>query len=115
PALHVRAGDFPVEVGGMVALYNLADLLLFGAFLTFAFVYRTNLHTHKQWIIAATAALGGAAVGRVLSNDSPEYLLTWLSPLLALTAIDLVSRRGLSAVPLLSGALIIVAFFKVRL
>lgn len=115
PALRVRAGNFPLEVGGMVAIYSLADLLLFGAFLACAFVYRSRPDVHKQWVIAATAALGGAAIGRVLKTDSPEYLLTWLAPVLALVAIDLVTRRRVRAVPLVSGALIVVAFFKIPL
>jgi hypothetical protein len=115
PALRVRAGDFPLEVGGMVAILSLADLLLFGAFLALAFVYRWQSHVHKQWIIAATAALGGAAVGRVLKTDSLPYLLVWLSPVLAIIAIDLMSRRRLSAVPFVSGSLIVVSFFKVPL
>jgi hypothetical protein len=115
PALRVRAGEFSVEVGGMVAILSLADLLLFGIFLTFAFACRSRPQLHKQWIIAATAALGGAAVGRVLKNDSLEYLLVWLSPVLAMLVIDLVSRRKLTVVPLLSGALIVVSFFKSEL
>jgi hypothetical protein len=115
PALRVRAGNFPIEVGGMVAIYSLADLLLFGAFLACAFAYRSRPDVHKQWVIAATAALGGAAIGRVLKSDSPEYLLTWLAPVLALVAIDLITRRRVRAVPLVSGALIVVAFFKVPL
>jgi hypothetical protein len=115
PALRVRAGDFPVEVGGMVAILSLADLLLFGLFLTFAFTNRSRPQLHKQWIIAATAALGGAAVGRVLKTDSLEYLLVWLSPVLAMLVIDLVSRRRLTPVPFLSGALIVVSFFKAEL
>ena len=112
PSLRVRAGNFPIEVGGMVAILSLADLLLFGAFLACAFAYRSRPDVHKQWVIAATAALGGAAIGRVLKTDSPEYLLTWLAPVLALIAIDLITRRRVRAVPLVSGALIVVAFFK---
>jgi hypothetical protein len=115
PALRVRAGKFPVDVGGMVAVRSLADLLLFGAFLACAFAYRSRPQVHRQWIIAATAALGGAAVGRVLDSDSLAYLLVWLSPVLAVIAIDLASRRRLSAVPFVSGALIVVSFFKMQL
>jgi hypothetical protein len=115
PALRVRAGDFSIEVGGMVAILSLADLVLFGAFLACAFAYRARPDVHKQWVIAATAALGGAAVGRVLKTDSLEYLLVWLAPVLALVAIDLVTRRRVRAVPLVSGALIVVAFFKSEL
>ena len=115
PALRVRAGDFPVEVGGMVAILSLADLVLFGAFLAFAFAYRSQPEVHKQWVVAATAALGGAAVGRVLKSDSLAYLLVWLSPVLAIIAIDLASRRRLRAVPFVSGGLIVVSFFKAQL
>ena len=115
PALRVRAGDFPVEVGGMVAILSLADLVLFGAFLALAFVSRSQPQIHKQWVIAATAALGGAAVGRVLKSDSLAYLLVWLSPVLATIAIDFARRRSLSAVPFVSGGLIVVSFFKTQL
>jgi hypothetical protein len=104
-----------VDVGGTVAILSLADLLLFGVFLTFAFAYRSRPRLHKQWIIAATAALGGAAVGRVLKTDSLEYLLVWLSPVLAMLVIDLVSRRKLTVVPFVSGALIVISFFKAEL
>jgi hypothetical protein len=41
--------------------------------------------------------------------------LVWLSPVLAIIAIDLMSRRRLSAVPFVSGSLIVVSFFKVPL
>jgi hypothetical protein len=115
PALRVRAGEFPLEVGGMVAIYSLVDLFLFGAFLSLAFAYRSRPEVHKQWVVTATAALGGAAIGRVLDTDSPEYLLTWLAPVLALIVIDLTTRRRVRAVPVVGGALITVAFFKMQL
>jgi hypothetical protein len=51
----------------------------------------------------------------VLKSDSPEYLLVWLAPVLALVTIDLVTRRRLRPVPFVSGALLVVAFFKVEL
>ena len=115
PALRVRDGEFSLEVGGMVVLYNLTDMLLFGAFLAFAFGYRHRPELHKRWIIAATAALCGAALGRVVPGNTPHYLLLWLSPILAMTAVDLATRRRLHPVPLVSGALLIVAFFKTPL
>lgn len=99
----------------MVAIYSLADLILFAAFLALAFGMRSRPEVHKQWVIAATAALGGAAVGRVLRTDSLAYLLTWLAPVLALIAIDLVARRRVHAVPLIAAALIVAAFFKMQL
>jgi hypothetical protein len=115
PALRVRSGFYPLEVGGVIVLYNLIDMLLYGVFLAAAFVSRNRPDLHKRWIISATAALGGAAIGRVLPGGSLEYLAVWLAPVLALIVLDVAARRRLSAVPLISGALIIVAFFKVPL
>ena len=115
PALRVRSGFYPLEVGGVITLYNLTDMLLFGAFLALAFTTRNRPELHKRWIIAATAALCGAALGRVVPGNSPQYLLLWLSPLLALIAVDLLTRRRVHAIPVISGALLLVAFFKVPL
>jgi len=115
PVVRVRAAFYPLEVGGIVAIYNLTDILLFGAFLALAFAYRNRPEPHKRWIIAATAALCGAALGRVVPGGTMQYLLLWLSPLLALVAVDLVTRRRVHWVPIVSGALLVVAFFKVPL
>jgi hypothetical protein len=115
PVLRVRAALYPLEVGGIVAIYNLTDMLLFGAFLALASVYRNRPELHKRWIVAATAALCGAALGRVVPGGSAQYLLLWLSPLLALVAVDLVTRRRLHWIPVVASALLVVAFFKVPL
>jgi hypothetical protein len=115
PALRVRDGFYSLEVGGVIVLYNLTDMLLFGAFLALAFACRNKPELHKRWIIAATAALCGAALGRVVPGNTPQYLLLWLSPLLALAAVDLMTRRRVHWIPLVSGALLVVAFFKVPL
>jgi len=115
PVLRVRAAFYPLDVGGIVALYNLTDMLLFGAFLALAFAYRHRPELHKRWIIAATAALCGAALGRVVPGGSALYLLLWLSPLLALVAVDLVTRRRVHWVPVAASAALLVAFFKVPL
>ena len=115
PVVRVRAAFYPLEVGGIVAIYNLTDILLFGAFLALAFAYRNRPEPHKRWIIAATAALCGAALGRVVPGGTMQYLLLWLSPLLALVAVDLVTRRRVHWVPIVSGALLVVAFYKVPL
>jgi hypothetical protein len=115
PALRVRSGFYSLEVGGIIVLYNLTDMLLFGAFLALAFTTRNRPELHKRWIIGATAALCGAALGRVVPGNSPQYLLLWLSPVLALIAVDLVARRRVHSVPVISGALLVAAFFKVPL
>jgi hypothetical protein len=115
PALRVRSGLYPLEVGGVIVLYNLTDMLLFGVFLALAFAYRSRSELHKRWIMAATAALCGAALGRVVPGGSPQYLLLWLSPLLAMIAADLAMRRRVHWIPVVSGGLLVVAFFKVPL
>jgi hypothetical protein len=115
PALRVRAGQLPLEVGGRVVLYNLTDMVLFGAFLALAFAYRNRAELHKRWIVAATATLCGAALGRVVPGDSPQYLLLWLSPLLAMIAVDYAMLRRVHLIPIVSGALLVGAFFKVPL
>jgi hypothetical protein len=115
PVVRVRSGFYPLEVGGIVALYNLTDMLLFGAFLALAFAYRGRPELHKRWIVAASAALCGAALGRVVPGSTPQYLLLWLSPLLVLVAVDLATRRRVHWIPVVSSALLVVAFFKVPL
>ena len=115
PVVRVRSGFYPLEVGGIVALYNLTDMLLFGAFLALAFAYRGRPELHKRWIVAASAALCGAALGRVVPGSTPQYLLLWLSPLLALIVVDLATRRRVHWIPVVSSALLVVAFFKVPL
>jgi hypothetical protein len=115
PALRVRDGEFPLEVGGIVVLYNLTDMLLFGAFLAFAFLYRNRPELHKRWIVAASAALCGAALGRVVPGNSAQYLTLWLAPILAMLAVDVALRRRVHFVPIVSGALLVAAFFKVPL
>ena len=108
-------GQFPLEVGGMVVLYNLADMLLFGAFLALAFAYRNRPELHKRWIIAATAALGGAAIGRVVQGDTPQYLLRGCRR--CSRSSRSISRRAAVCTPCRSSAArcIVVAFFKVPL
>jgi hypothetical protein len=115
PALRVRAGFYPLDVGGVIVLYNLTDMLLFGAFLALAFAYRHEPERHKRWIIAATAALCGAALGRVVPGNTPQYLLLWLAPILAMILVDVATRRRVHSIPIVSGALVVVAFFKVPL
>jgi hypothetical protein len=48
-------------------------------------------------------------------GNTPQYLLLWLSPLLAMLVVDLATRRRVHWLPVASGALLVVAFFKVQL
>jgi hypothetical protein len=115
PAARVHGAFYSLDVGGRIVLYNLTDMLLFGVFLAFAFVYRDRSELHKRWIVAATAALCGAALGRVVPGGSPQYLLLWVSPLLAMIGVDLATQRRVHWIPVVSAALLVVAFFKVPL
>lgn len=115
PALRVAAGQFPLDVGGLVVLYNLTDMLLFGAFFVLAFTNRNRRELHKRWIVAATAALCGAALGRVVPGNTPQYLLLWLAPIVAMAGVDLATRRRVHSIAVVSGALLVAAFFKVPL
>ena len=97
-------------------LYNLTDMLLFGAFLALAFAYRNRPELHKRWIIAATAALCGAALGRVVPGSTLAVpAAVAVADSRDRSAIDLATRRRVHPVPLVSGALLVVAFFKVPL
>jgi len=114
PVLRVRAEQLPLDAAGLVVLYNLTDMLLFGGFFVAAMAHRGSPELHKRLILSATVALLGAAVGRVLPM-SFAYLVVWLSPLFAVIAVDLSTTRRIHPVPLLSVAVFVIAFFKVDL
>jgi hypothetical protein len=103
-ALHRRLGMAGMVYGALVFAVGLL-----------AFRSRSRPELHKRWIIAAPAALCGAALGRVVPSDSPQYLLLWLSPLLAMLVVDLVMLKRVHFIALVSGALLVVSFFKVPL
>jgi hypothetical protein len=113
PALRVRAGQLPVDRAAFVVLYNLTDIVVFGAFFAAAVACRRQRELHKRLILGATVALTGAAVGRVLDSSSVWYLLVWLAPLIASIAIDLATTARVQRVSLASIVVFIVVFFKV--
>jgi hypothetical protein len=115
PRLRVAAGQMKPAQASLVTLYNLTDVLLFGAFLAAALLHRNRADLHRRLMLSATVALAGAAVGRVIPGDSPWYLVVWLWPLLVLIAVELWTRRRLHVVSLLSVALFVLASFKVQI
>lgn len=115
PVARVHAGQMPAERAGLVALYNLTDILVFGAFFIAAMIYRGKPDIHRRLIVSATVALAGAAVGRVLPGGSLSYALVWLSPLLAVIAMDLIAKRRVHAISLASVAIFAIVFLKVTL
>jgi len=115
PALRVQAGQMKPAQATLVSLYNLTDVLLFGAFLAAALFNRNAIDRHRRLMLSATVALAGAAVGRVIPGDSPWYLIVWLWPLLVLIAVEGWTRRRVHVISLLSIALFVLASFKVQL
>ena len=67
---------------------------------------------HKRWILSATTALLGAAVGRMI-QEPLVYRAVWLSPLVASMLIDLSRRQRVHLVSLISLSVLLVASFKV--
>jgi hypothetical protein len=114
PALRVRSGVLSERVASLVVLYNLVDILCFGGFFAAALVSRRRSEWHKRWILVATTALLGAAVGRVV-QDQLIYRALWLSPLVALMVIDLSSRRRVHPASLIGVSILFVASFKVAI
>jgi len=102
PVVRVHAGQMQVPVASMVVLYNLVDMLVFGAFFTAAVAHRRNPEWHKRLILSATIALAAAAVGRVLPENGWLYIGVWLSPLFASILVDLAISRRLHPVSLIS-------------
>ena len=112
PALRVRSGVLPERIASLVVLYNLVDILCFGGFFAAALITRRRPEWHKRWIVSATTALLGAAVGRVI-QESLLYRAVWLSPLVASMLIDLSTRQRVHLVSLVSFSILLAASFKV--
>ena len=51
----------------------------------------------------------------MVPGNTPQYLLLWLSPILAMIVVDLVTRRRVHFVPVVSAVLLVIAFLKVPL
>jgi FtsH-binding integral membrane protein len=111
PVIRVHAGQMPAPVAESVVLYNLVDILVFGAFLVLALATRRRPDLHARWIISATTALVGAAVGRI--SGGVLYFFLWMSPLWCAIGIDLWKSRRLHPIFVLSLAIYFAAWFKV--
>ena len=114
PALRVRSGILTERIASLVVLYNLVDILCFGGFFAAALITRRRPELHKRWILCATSALLGAAVGRVI-QDEWLYRAVWISPLVVVMLIDVSTRRRVHVVSLVGFAVLLVVSFKVAL
>lgn len=113
PALHVRAGAWTVDQAAGFLLLPLVDMVLFAGFFGGAIVYRRKPEIHKRLILAATVALAFAAVARMEFESQMVFLLVWLSPMFAAMAFDLLIRRRVHPVHVISVAVMAAAFVRV--
>jgi FtsH-binding integral membrane protein len=111
PVIRVHSGQMPTGIAERVVLYNLTDILVFGAFLVAALATRRRPELHARWIIAATTALVGAAVGRIAGDVL--YFMLWMSPLWGAIGIDLWKERRLHPIFVLSLGVFFATWFKV--
>jgi hypothetical protein len=114
PALRVRSGVLPERIASLVVLYNLVDILCFGGFFAAALITRRRSEWHKRWMLGATTALLGAAVGRII-QEPLLYRAVWLSPLVASMLVDLSTRQRVHLVSVVTLSVLLVASFKVEL
>lgn len=115
PVARVHAGQLAPDAGELVVLYNLTDMLVFGAFFMLALRFRARPALHRRLILCATVALTGAAVGRVLPGGSASYAAVWLAPIVLGVAVDIAASRRLHPVFVAGSAAFAFMFFKVGL
>jgi len=115
PVARVHAGQLAAETAGLVALYNLTDMVVFGAFFLLAMRYRSAPALHRRLVLCSSVALTGAAVGRVQPGGSLDYALVWLAPWMAGVAVDVVADRRVHPVFLWSALAYTIIFFRVDL
>ena len=72
PALRVRDGQFPLDVGGLIVLYNLADMLLFGLigsnFNALAMEPLGHVAGTASSVLGFTQTFGGGIIGTVIGQ-----------------------------------------------
>ena len=112
PVAGATAGNFPIEIAGLVAVYLITDMLVFAAFMAGAMAYRTKPAFHKRLIICATVALTTAAVGREMPVGSLSFYVVWLAPIFVLIGVDLTTRKRPHVVSVFGLVVLTLAFFK---
>jgi len=115
PAARVHAGQLALEIAGLVVLYNLTDMVVFGTCFLLAMRHRAAPPLHRRLILCSSVALTGAAVGRVLPGGSLEYALVWLAPWLLAMATDVAIDRRVHPIFLWGGVAFAAIFFRVPL
>ena len=113
PAAHVRAGRWTVDRAAGFMLLPLVDMVLFAGFFAAAIVYRRRPEIHKRLIISATVAVSFAAAARIYNTDVVRLITLWLAPIAFAAVFDLVTRRRVHAVWLISLAVFVCAALRV--
>jgi len=112
PVLHMRAGEWTLDVAAAFLLLPLVDMILFAGFFGAAVAYRNTPEVHKRLILAATVALAFAAVARMNLHPIP-FLALWLSPLAAAMMFDLATRGRVHTVNVVSTTILALAFVRI--
>jgi len=115
PIAHIQAGEWSLDRGAGFMIFPLVDMILFAGFFGGAVVYRRNLEAHKRLMLAATVALAFAAVARMGIEPLVLFYLVWISPMLVGVGFDLISRRRVHPVYLISLTAMTVAFPRILL
>jgi hypothetical protein len=94
PALHVTAGEWPIEQAAAFLPIPLGDMVLFGGFFGAAVAYRSKPEIHKRLVLLATVALMFAAVSRLWFAEAiPIRLTVWYLPVAVAMGYDLITTR----------------------
>jgi hypothetical protein len=114
PAIHVRAGEWPMERAEQFLAIPLGDMVLFSGFFGAAIAYRRRPEIHKRLIVLAAVAVMFAAVGRVPYVDGRAVrLAVWYSPVLVAMAHDLYTKRRVHPVYWVGVVAMAVVFLRV--
>ena len=91
PAMHVTAGEWPVDQAAGFLPIPLVDMLLFGGFFFTAAAYRSKPEIHKRLMLLATIALLFAAAFRLDAAEVmplPMAIALWFVPVVLGLAYD---------------------------
>lgn len=90
PVLSVRSGRWTVDQAAAFLPIPLGDMVLFGAFLAAAAIYRNRAELHKRLMVLATLAIVFAAAFRLQNAGVPRSaaIIVWFVPLVLAMVYD---------------------------
>jgi hypothetical protein len=116
PAIHVNAGEWPMERAERFLAIPLGDMVLFGGFFGAAIAYRSRPEIHKRLVVLAAVAIMFAAVGRMPYVDGWWLVVTlWYSPVVVAMAHDFGTKRRVHPVYWIGVVAMAVVFMRVPL